>query len=61
MIVKKVFECNTKDVDEVILAIADEVRAGYTVEQVKIGHSELSVCAEHYPSFTVTLVRRGKK
>lgn len=59
MIIEKVFKCSVKDVDEVALAIAEEIKNGWHIAGVKYDPIEMSCLIVNYPTFEVTLVRRN--
>lgn len=57
MIIEKEFKCTFKDIDSVIVALADEIKNGWKVDSIKRGDFYFSVAKEDYAEFTVTLVR----
>ena len=58
MIIEKTFVCSTKNVDEVFLEVAEEIKNGWRVVSIKHDLPEMSVCSTYYPTFTITLNRR---
>lgn len=59
MIIEKTFKCNIKDIDSVVCALADEIKAGFTISEIIQNMPEISARSEHYPTFEITLERRG--
>ena len=59
MIVEKIFKCSVKDVDEVTLAIAEEIKNGWHITGVSYDPIEVNCRIVNYPTFEVTLVRRN--
>ena len=58
MIVKKTFKCNCKDIDSVVCAVAEEIKAGYTISAIRHDLPEISAAPQYYPTFEVVLERR---
>ena len=59
MIVKKTFEVNTKDIDSVVVELANEIKAGWTIDS--IGRGDMTINRydfNYWPTFEVVLVRR---
>lgn len=59
MIIEKFFVCSTKNVDEVFIGVAEEIKNGWRVVSIKHNLPEMSVCSAYYPTFTITLNRRA--
>lgn len=59
MIVRKEFECTTKDIDKVIVELANEIQNGWHIEQITDISYKLSCVLENYPKFSVILVRKN--
>lgn len=59
MIIEKTFKCSTKDIDSVVCALADEIRDGFTISELIHNLPEVSAHSECYPTFEITLERRG--
>lgn len=60
MILKKTFVCNTKNADEVFIAIAEEIKNGYTLHKIISEPLEMSFEVDRFPEFEVTLKRKDK-
>lgn len=59
MIIEKKFQCTLKDIDSVIVELAKEIENGWHVAQIEHEEFEVSFVAQHYPQFSVTLVRKN--
>ena len=57
MVIEKEFKCTFKDIDSVIVALAEEIKNGWRVDSIKHGDFTFSVAKESYAEFSVTLVR----
>lgn len=60
MVCKKTFTCSIEDIDGVITELADEIRQGYHVTELRKLDFEISYDIRPKPSFEVVLERREK-
>ena len=58
MIVKKTFEVNAKDIDSVVVELANEIKAGWTICSIIKGEMTFDRYSNNWPTFEVVLVRR---
>lgn len=59
MIVRKAITCTVKDLDEVVLTIAEEVKKGWTVHKIEPPQTiEISYHRDYWPEFVVHLERK---
>lgn len=58
MIVKKTFEVSAKKIDDVILELAEEIKKGWTITQIKRCDFELSTRENWWPTYEVILERK---
>ena len=61
MICKKTFECSTENVDEVVLELAEEIKAGWKIESVEMLERTMRVNIRPEPCVRLRLIRRDEK
>lgn len=59
MIVKKTLEINTKNMDSVVLELADEIKAGWTIKSIIPSDKTFECQCCWQPTFEVVLVRKN--
>lgn len=60
MIVKKTFEVSAKDIDSVVLELAEEIKKGWTITRITRLDCEFKmyIREDWWPTFEVTLQRK---
>lgn len=58
MIIEKTFKCSVKDLDEVALGVAGEIKNGWHIASIKEDPIEMTCRTVYYSTFEVTLTRR---
>lgn len=58
MICEKVFTCSTEKLEEVVLALAEDIKAGYRIGSVELLDFTMKACIRPEPCAKIQLINR---